>query len=266
MKIQRLFFVFVSTLFVLFSCGGDDIEPGEEVVSEKWVDPEDIGKDYSIKFEDIELDVPYRLDTGETVTFKGEIYGAILTENEDGSPAVSKRFLDENGDPVLEYLGTIVPEGDPIVTLSAWGFREKPTREDLNVFVGVSFRFGAKIDRVLDYNLPIYLEYQTQDRLELGGAVERGRFILVVPEGETLAVGSKDVDLGDVEQHERSSLSILPHTEMQKLDLPVSVGFPGNLDNLPVEIRGIPDGHRFRPYRIASPSFVIGQTHIEGNW
>ena len=36
MKAQTLFFFLcVSTIFVLFGCGGDDIEPGEEVFSEE---------------------------------------------------------------------------------------------------------------------------------------------------------------------------------------------------------------------------------------
>ena len=35
---------------VLIGCGADETpEPGEEVVTEKWVDPKDIGKEYSIK-------------------------------------------------------------------------------------------------------------------------------------------------------------------------------------------------------------------------
>ena len=68
--------------------------------------------------------------------------------------------------------GTIVPDGDPIVTLDAWGPELlDPDGKDRQVFNRPMFRFGAEIDRVLDYNLPIYLEYQTQDRSELGGTV-----------------------------------------------------------------------------------------------
>ena len=46
MKVQTLFFVFVSTLLVLFGCGAEvPTEPGEQVVSDKWIEPKDIGKD-----------------------------------------------------------------------------------------------------------------------------------------------------------------------------------------------------------------------------
>ena len=50
------------------------------------------------------------------------------------------------------------------------------------------------------------------------------------------------------------------------MDLPVSMGYPGDLGGLPVGGRMIPEGHKFRPYRIASSSFVLGKTNIETAW
>ncbi len=54
MKGHTLFFIFVSAILVLFGCGVEvPSESGEEVVSDKWIDPKDIGKEYRVKIEDI---------------------------------------------------------------------------------------------------------------------------------------------------------------------------------------------------------------------
>ena len=264
--------------FVFCGCGAEvPTEPGEQVVSDKWIEPKDIGKDYSIDIEDLKFNVAYTLDTGKTVTFKEGRPGDGVQMTEDGSIGAfimvpdtddqgNPRFLDGHPATKQVYIGNIVPEGDPIVTLSAFFNGERlPVRKDRYMLGTPALNIGIRIDRVLDYNLPIYLEYQTQERSVLGGAVERGRSIVVVPKGETYAIGDVQT-LGSYEKHARSSISILPHTEMQKLDLPVSVGYPGETEDLPVEIRGIPKGHKFRPYRIASSSFVLGQIDQETDW
>ena len=68
MKDRVLFFVFVSAMFVLFGCGGDDIVPGEEVVSDKWKDPKDIGKTYSVG--EVKVGDTVILNTGESHVVK----------------------------------------------------------------------------------------------------------------------------------------------------------------------------------------------------
>ena len=72
-------------------------------------------------------------------------------------------LLTEN--PVVrdEYIGNIVPDGDPIVSLVSWfGWDIQHVTKDRSVIDYLDFYAGIRIDRVLDYNLPIYLEYRTQ--------------------------------------------------------------------------------------------------------
>ena len=266
---------------VLIGCGADETpEPGEEVVTEKWVDPKDIGKEYSIKIEDLKFDVTYTLDTGKTVTFKEGRRGDGVQMTEDGSIGafITVPVLDDNGDPVLidgnpvvrdEYIGNIVPDGDPIVSLVSWfGWDIQHVTKDRSVIDYLDFYAGIRIDRVLDYNLPIYLEYRTQDRPELGNEVRVIRFLAVVPKGKMIATMGDSTGLyaGDLEKHEKAYVSVLPHTEMKKIDLPAAVGFPGKTEELRVELRGIPEGHKFRPYRIRSSSFLMGNTESSADW
>ena len=232
--------------------------PGEEVVSEKWVDPEDIGKDYTIKIEDIKFDVLYTLDTGKTVTFNENRPGDVVKMREDGSlgALVTIPETDAQGNPIVidglplfkqVDIGNIVPEGDPIVGFFVNVSVPAPELEDFltrnvqtlvtkenNVQDILPISYSIKIDRVLDYNLPIYVEYQLQHRIELGGEV-------------------------------RASLRILPYTEMKNIDLPVELDISkwdiggefvdGEHPSIPLEDRIIPEGHKFRPYRIHSSSF-----------
>lgn len=50
MSVKILFLPLLSLIMLcaLLGCGGDDPIPGEEVVSDKWKDPEDIGKVYTV--------------------------------------------------------------------------------------------------------------------------------------------------------------------------------------------------------------------------
>ena len=138
--------------------------------------------------------------------------------------------------------GTIVPEGPPIVgifertrkygtliqriSLQVWTVQI--TAEN-NVVDTLPVVYYIGIDRVLDYNLPIYIEYQGQDRQGLGGGVERARFITIVKKGRTVAeyvavrrdkymtdeIFIPEVDYSHTPlRYEKASVSILPYTEI----------------------------------------------------
>lgn len=137
----------------------------------------------------------------------------------------------------------------------------------------MGFLLYIGIDRKLDYNLPIYLELQAQDKTDLGGEVRRVRFFVVVLKGGRSATVGDQQDtvgwyLGDRDEHERTSLSILPHTELEKIDLPARAGLdPDNYAlDLRIENKTLIKGHKFRPYRIRSSSFLMGVQEIESNW
>ena len=273
--------------FVLFAlalggCGGDEVAaPGEEVVTNKWKDPVDIGKEYTVKIEDIEFGKVYTLDTGESVTFDASRLGDGVQVSEDGlvQAFLMVPVVDDDGNramidglPVFEQkmVGVIVPEGPPIVSIWShftFGSSLREVTPGNNYQDRLDFGFAIKIDRVLDYNLPIYFEYQTQDREELEGEVRRVRFLTVVLKGDIYAKRIYDegnrVYVGSRERHERASISILPHTDMEKINLPVDLDIE---HSVPLEDRRLLEGHVFRPYRIASSSFLMGEVEIERNW
>ena len=304
MNFQRLFFAFVSVMFVLFGCGSDEdeIEPGEQVVVEKWIDPKDIGKTYSVKIEDIKFGETYTLDTGERVTLRDH-GGDFVKISDDGSIQFFSEVpvLDDNGEPEMVggrplmkggvLFGTIVPEGPPIVAIfvgqeanaaeraRGLNFVDIQITAENNVRDTLPVSYHIRIDRVLDYNLPIYIEYQGQDRQGLGGGVERARFITIVKKGKTVAeyvavrrdkymtdeIFIQEADYSHTPlRYEKASVSILPYTEMEKLDLPITVNV--NPYDLTPEEMLIPEGHKFRPYRIHSSSFLMGQREIESDW
>ena len=288
---------FCSILLIVFlgisllGCGAEvPSEPGEEVVSDKWVDPKDIGKEYRVNVEDIKLGDTVLLSDGETYTI-----GILDTiEPADDGTAVLHTYTAE---PVpnkpdtwhaVPIEKTIVLEGDPIVSLWAGELvpyfdeefgRERfkgvdlPLTKDNNVkdewgFASVSVR----VDRTLDYNLPIYFEYRTQDLKALGSQVRVIRFIGVMRKDLSreayMLFGDEKItfSVGDRNEHQKAYLSILPYTEMKKIDLPATTGFPEEDPLSPLDISIIPEGHTFRPYRISSPSFMMMKPEIEDNW
>ena len=75
--------------------------------------------------------------------------------------------------------------------------------------------------------------------------------------------------LSDPEEDIKTSFSVLSYKEMEKINLPANIGIsPDYFDDilLPLEDKVIPKGHKFRPYRIASSSFVMNEDTIESNW
>ena len=278
-------FVLVGLLFS--GCGTDEVlTPGEEVVEDEWIDPVDIGKDYTVgdpKTGDVILlssgeryEIgPLFLDENFELMRSGIMVDSIITE-EDGSRIIASSVFEAvPGEPNSLSLkervlrGTIVPEGPPVVSIVGdflLGENPQATPEN-NYQDRLDFVFRIKIDRILGYNLPIYLEYQTQDREELEGEVRRVRFLTVVLKGDIYAKKIYDegnrVHVGSRERHERASISILPHTDMEKINLPVDLDIA---HSIPLEDRRLLEGHVFRPYRIASSSFLMGEVEIERNW
>lgn len=266
MKDRIVFFVFVSILFMFIGCG-ENLEPGEEVVSNKWKVPKDMGKDYPVG--DIKVGDTVYLNTGERHVvkendiIKKEREGVVI--NIDGKSAY--RF---------ESQVMIVPDDLPIVsftrsfkkwtTIGPFHFHE-PIPKDENVEDYVIHDFSISIDRRLDYNLPIYLEYQAQKRDELGGEVIRVRYLAIVTRGRQWAYGTTPP--GNENDYQRSSISILPYTEMNDIDLPAKAGSTPELFDeirLPDAVKVIPKGHKFRPYRIRSSSFRMGEIDLSEGW
>ena len=267
-----LFFGICVVLIVGCGVGDDPLLPGEEVVVEEWTDPVDIGKEYGVG--DVEVGDTVTLSTGEqfqvgefdTVDFM-EGAGWLFTTRVPvpDRPRVFKPT----------QRGFVVPDGPPIVFIAVNAYKNvrDQVRKDDNIQDRVGLSFAIKVDRVLDYNLPIYLEYQVQMRKEFGGEVRRVRLLTVVRKGGSFAlhVFTEDdphLSVGDPEKHERACLSILPYTEMEKIALPASVDVSPDISyyDMPLEDRIIPAGHTFRPYRIASSSFLMGVNSVERNW
>ena len=259
-------------------CGEDvPTEPGEEIVTDKWIDPKDIGKEYSVP--ELDFGDTVTIETGERVTLTKNDF--ILFKDRRGyseqqpflvTTKLKPDPLQGEGWFIRERTerGFVVPEGDPIVSLWTWSDRELGNvTKDRSVKKRIELLYIVEIDRKLDYNLPIYLEYRTQDLKALGSQVHVIRFIGVVKKGDSQALlsGIDDMGLyvGDIDKHQKAYISILPHTEMKKIDLPATTGYPdGQLR--PVEISAIPEGHTFRPYRIRSSSFLMAKPEIEDNW
>ncbi len=268
----------------LFACGEDvPTEPEVEVFTDKWGDPIDIGKEYSI--DDPKTGDIVHLSTGETYKVGVRPRGKEVSHDnleidyieptDDGLLIYTNIFEpvpgEDNAYIVINTIerGIIVPEGPPIVGIKR-SFRHPYITKENNVLDYVDFFCEIVIDRKLDYHLPIYLEHRVQDIYALGEQVYVTRFIAIVEKGYTRAeiVGEDYLALlvGEGDKHQKSSLSILPYAEMKKINLPAATGFPNTGMVEPTEISRIPEGHKFRPYRIRSSSFLMGKPEIEGTW
>ena len=65
---------------------------------------------------------------------------------------------------------------------------------------------------------------------------------------------------------EKISVTVLPHTDMEEVELPVELD-DFKHQGLPLRDRVVVEGHKFRPYRIASSSFyLVHAATVESNW
>ena len=277
----RLCFVLFVGICICFSplvgCGADEevIAPGEEVEVTTWVAPTDIGGEYPV--DDVEVGDTVLLSTGEQYTI-GQFDGAV--RGEWGLFITSYTVKPDPEEPgtfiVLDQLprGYVVPEGPPIVYFEGFFWSDttevhhptrRITKESSIVTDGEDIgSLDIEIDRVLDYNLPIYVEIQSQDREELGGAVRRSRSLFVIPKGSTSARGPNFLHILTESDYVRGSISILPYTEMEEIELPAEIEVEPHV--LSLKNRVLLKGHVFRPYRISSSSFLMRDEPIERNW
>ena len=254
----RYLFILACFSCLLFGCGaGEIITPGEEVEIEKWIDPVDIGKTFKVggvKDGDIVI-----LETGEEHTVKFPDY----IKKRDG-----KEFLmvlapeQENPNWVtMIEKGVAVPKGYPIVTMEFQGGGRS---------INSLTMFWVSVDRVLDYHLLVYVEIQQMDAEEVGGKISRKRDLFIIPKGARESPPFAKIG------GEKFSASILPYIQMEEIDLPVKINpeyheylDPNSKSNVKIlrsEDRVVLKGHKFRPYRISSPSYAVVGKEIERNW
>ena len=208
----------------------------------------------------------------------------IIKQWEDGVVQLIHQFLWdeyvagwESEDSIRDSGGyVIVPEGPPIVRLRNVYSDELVGPHNNVQNDGAAIGCAVEIDRVLDYNLLVYVEIQTLSRPSLGNEVRRRRLLLALFKGAgrfreiDILIGADEFPViyaGNSDEHVQSSISILPYTEMEKIDLPTEIDHgTRDLDYLPLGDRVISEGHTFRPYRIASSSYLIGNEAVGQDW
>lgn len=253
-----MFFRFLLLLgcFTMFGCNNDSEEINTFLICPEahllWQDPIDVGSHYPVR--DVRVGDIALLQSGgyREIKASDDIYTST-----DGMTRVAfaEESIDENGNPVIVIRSSnVVPEGPPIVSIYVDGQRAYDIikqRTYLNYSIG--------IDRVLDYPLFVYVEHQVSAPPQYGppvpGEVSRYRLLHVIQKGE---VTSPPLDsAGHPDDYTKVSVRILPHTEMDRIELPTEVAVK-KPSNLPIEDRVVLEGHTFQPYRISSPSYVVG--------
>ena len=149
--------------------------------------------------------------------------------------------------------------------------KDRPIRKHNNVlrWERIAYiNYSVGIDRVLDHNLLVYVEYQTLESPEYGGEVGRGRQLVLIPKGETFVRGYSLPPDNLIKDYDKISVRVLPYTDMSDIELPV---VPDNFDSGNHDFSKkditVVEGHTFRPYRIASSSFFMGQViPTESDW
>ena len=120
---------------------------------------------------------------------------------------------------------------------------------------------------MLDHHLLVYVEYQTLDTPENGGEVSRGRQLILIPKGKTFVYGSSLPPNDIYRNYDKISVRVLPYTDMDDIDLPVEVDNFDSGDGFSKKDITVVKGHTYRPYRIASSSFLMQQViPTESDW
>ena len=146
-----------------------------------------IGEVYTVTVGDIDFGDVVTLATGKQHKV-GKFDFIELTE--DGALLTAYALVADPRQPVDLWVREeifsefIVPEGDPIVSIFSrfWNetlgeYEKKQVTEENNIKQdSITPSFDIRIDRAVDYNLPIYCEYQVQKRAAFGGEVTRYRF------------------------------------------------------------------------------------------
>ena len=217
-----------------------------------WRDPVDVGSHYPVR----------GVNVGDTVLLQSGEYRKIESSDDihtsiDGITSIAfiEESVDENGNPVtLVRSSNVVPEGPPIVSIYVDG---QPAYDIIKGKTYLNYSIG--IDRVLDYPLFVYVEHQVSAPPEYGppvpGEASRYRLLHVIPKGEVTSPLLNGA--GHPDDYTKISVRILPHTEMDRIALPTEVAVK-NPSDLPIEDRVVLEGYTLQPYRISSPSYVVG--------
>lgn len=263
-----LFFGFLT----IFGCGaGEDITQETSESLPPWTVPVDIGTYYPVG----------NVGTGDTVLLSN---GTRHTLKENEYPVDSGQtktltiqmpVFNETGDLLRDLTGspatrtqafTIVPEGPPGPPI-VYIFEDNRYIHDPNIERPFPLLdHYLMIDRVLDYHLFVYVESQQLEPEIIGGGARSYHFLHIIPRGQYT---SARLDCGNYIGYEpfvKASVRILPHTETDEIELPVRVDLDKNY-KVPPELDIAPDyrfflreDHVFQPYRIASPSYIIGES------
>lgn len=253
-KFYRLLLLF--GCFTLLGCDSDngEIEPLIRCPEEHllWRDPIDVGSHYPVR----------NVSVGDTVLLQSGAYREIKASDDihtsiDGMTriAFTEDSVDENGNPLtVARSSNVVSEGPPIVSIYVDEQRAYDTIEG-----STHLNYSIGIDRVLDYPLYVSVEHQVAAPPAYGPAfpreVSRYRLLHVIPTGE---MTSPPLDsAGHPEDYTKVSVRILPDTEIDRIALPTEVDVK-NRSDLPIENRVVLEGYIFQPYRVNSPSYVIG--------
>ncbi len=259
MKLRKIKFFRFLLLFGCFTILGCDSDNGEILPITRcpedhllWREPIDAGSHYPVR----------NISVGDTVLLQSGEYREIKASDDiytsvDGMTriAFTEDSVDESGDPITVARSfNVVSEGPPIVSIYVNGQRAYDTIEATTYYT-----YSIGVDRVLDYPLFVSVEHQVAAPPAYGPRVpleaSRHRLLHVIPKGE---ITTPLLDgAGHPNDYTRVSVRILPYAEMDRIALPTEVAVK-NPSDLPVENRVVLEGYTFQPYRINSPSYVIG--------
>ena len=162
---------------------------------------------------------------------------------------------------------TIVPEGPPGPPI-VYIFQDDRYIYDPNIEKPFPLLdYYLMIDRILDHHLFVYVESQVLEPQITGGGARLYRFLHIIPRGQYTSLQLSCGNYIGFDPYVKASVRILPYMEMDEIKLPVRVDIDQNVKLTPELDDIMPDyriflhkDHDFQPYRIASPSYIIGET------
>ena len=228
-----------------------DIKPGDTVLLSN-------GTHHTLK----ENEQPVDIGQTKTLILQALVFNAAgdLLRDPTRSPATRTQSF------------TIVPEGPPGPPI-VYIFEDDRYIYDPNIEKPFPLLdYYLMIDRTFDYHLFVYVENQVLEPQITGGGARVYRFLHIIPRGQHTSARLSCGNYIGFEPFVKVSVSIVPHTEMDEIELPVRVDIDKNT-KLTSELDIMPDyriflhkDHDFQPYRIASPSYIIGESdEIERN-
>ena len=270
---MKRFFCLIFCCFIFAGCGADDpTTPGEEVVSDTWIDPIDIGGTFLVG--GVRVGETVLLETGEEHTMTR----IDLIDQTTGEELliIGERRPDPQNPGAFDLFGMVkgrvVPKGPPVVVIK----KDIVSEEGGGLVERSYIQCKIAVDRVLEYNLLVYVEIQEMMVEEVGGEVHRRRELLIIPKGIR---NSAIISAGEGYGVKQASISILSHTEMEEIPLPFEIKsehlkiyevneFGHYLERTfySPQYKVLLKDHIFRPYRIRSLSFLMGVQEIERNW